>query len=80
MTAAAPNSATGSGWKVTGTTETMLPDSTGRFVTGYQISFTTGAGNSGTVFLPRDRFTQQAATDAINAHAALLDSVNGLSA
>jgi hypothetical protein len=76
-----PNSTpqTSSGWRVTGTTETMLPDSTGRYVTGYQVSFLTGAGNSGTVFVPRDRFSPQSVQVAVAEHAATLDAINTLS-
>jgi hypothetical protein len=78
MTAPNVNPPTSSGWKVTGTVETMLPDSTGRYVTGYQVAFVTGDGNSGTVFLPRDRFSSQTVAAAVAEHAANLDGVNNL--
>ena len=48
-------------------------------VRGVLVSFTTGAGNKGSVFVPDTQYTVDAARTAIAARAAVLDAVSALS-
>lgn len=67
-------------WKVTGQLDGQLNiGATGNPVTGVQVSFTTGLGNSGTVFVPDSIYPDARATwTVINDRAVLLDAVSGL--
>lgn len=65
-------------WRVTGQTETMALDGTGRYVAGVSVAFTTGNGHSGTVFVPRASFTVDNVRQAVQAAADLADNVGNL--
>lgn len=68
------------GWHVTNTLEQTTAAPGGGIVSGYKVGFQTGAGNIGSVFLPKTGFTPTAVSAAINLEAAKLDSVAALSA
>lgn len=65
-------------WTVTGQVAKFAADPTGKPVNGVEISFTTTAGNSGTVFIPNTSFNVANAQAAIAARAAILDAVSNL--
>lgn len=69
----------GSGWTVTGQIETTQIGPTGNLQKGVQVTFTTGAGASGSVFVPHERFNASTVRDAIRQRAAILDTVANLS-
>lgn len=68
-----------SGWKVTLQQEATDTAANGQFVPGYRIYFTTGAGHSGSVFVPRAQYTVEAVKTIIRTHADQLDQIGGLS-
>jgi len=68
-----------SSWKVTGQTEYTQVAATGPPVQGVKIFFTTGAGHSGSVFLPYSQYNTQSAANAVAAAAAQMDAVGALS-
>lgn len=66
-------------WHVTGD----LPDqydfnSGGTPVLGHQVSFITGAGNRGSVFVPNDHYNPQAVKTLVHGHAVTVDTVASL--
>jgi hypothetical protein len=65
-------------WKVGPQQQTTALIPGGRFVRGVEVSFTTGAGHSGTVFLPEDAYSPEAVAAAVSAKAALMDAVGAL--
>lgn len=69
---------TGAGWTVTGQMEVTAPDSTGRYVQGVKISFTTFEGLSGTVFVPDAQYNTASVAAAIGARVAQMRAVHGL--
>lgn len=79
MTAMTPANIPVNGWAVTNQAETMdLDPSTGGFTAGYKISFRTGGGHNGSVFLSNLHYTPDIVKRAIDAKAALLDAVGTL--
>jgi hypothetical protein len=67
----------GTTWAVTAQLQTTQLYG-GRFVKGVEVSFTTGAGNSGSVFVPEDQYNPGAVQAAVSAKAAAMDAVGGL--
>ena len=67
-----------SSWKVTGQTEYTQVAATGPPVQGVKIFYTTGAGHSGSVFLPYSQYNTQTAAAAVAAAAAQMDAVGQL--
>ena len=68
----------GSTWEVTSQyagTDTSVP---GKLEQGYYVTFRTGQGHDGTVFIPRARYNPAAVKSAIASEAALLDAVGAL--
>lgn len=65
-------------WTVDSQTEQTQGGPQG-IVRGVLISFTTGLGNKGTVFVPDTAYSVDAARAAIQARAAMLDAVSQLS-
>lgn len=65
-------------WSVTGSTETreIAPDGTP--VQGVRVYFTTGLGQSGSVFIPQNQFTVVNVRAAVSDKAVLLDQVASL--
>lgn len=76
---ATPPPAPSSGWTVTAQTPTQGLGPAGHFVPGMNVSFITGAGIEGTVFVPQLRYSPENVAAAIAAQAAGLDAVTGLS-
>ena len=68
----------GVGWTVTGQMEVTAPDSTGRYVPGVKVSFTTVTGLSGTVFVPDAQYNTERVRAAINERVAQMLAVHGL--
>jgi hypothetical protein len=67
-------------WKVGPQQQTTQLIPGGRFVRGVEISFVTGMGNSGTVFVPEDAYTPDAVRAEIQAKAEKMDAVSSLGA
>lgn len=65
-------------WTVTGQVAKFASDATGKPVNGVEVSFTTTAGNSGSVFIPDTQYSVPNAQAAIAAKAATLDAVGAL--
>jgi hypothetical protein len=66
------------GWRVTSQQEgDDLQD--GRFVPGVRVRFITAIGQSGSVFVPREQYNANTVRAMINAQAAEMDAVGGLS-
>lgn len=67
------------GWTVTGQVETQeLPPGAQNFVKGVKITFTTGYGAIGSVFVPYAQLTPQYASATIAARVAQLDAISTL--
>lgn len=69
-----------SGWAVTSTQEQTIAQPGGGLLTGYKVSFQTGLGNVGSVFVSKAQFTPQSVAAAVTVEAAKLDQINTLSA
>lgn len=70
----------GSGWRVTGQAQVTDVGDDARFVEGMRVAFTTGAGHSGSVFLPLTAFTPDNVRAAIDARAQTMDAIAALAA
>lgn len=68
-----------SGWTVTSSIPATNIDSAGRVIKGYQVTFTTGLGHTGTVFVPESQYQPDMVRSAIKAQASIVDAVNTLS-
>lgn len=66
-----------SGWSITSQTQTQQLVGT-QFVQGVVVSFATGAGNTGSVFVPLAGFGPDVVAAAVTARAAQLDAISGL--
>jgi hypothetical protein len=63
-------------WRVTGQLDNQYSnDGSGTPVLGHVVSFLTGNGDRGSVFLPEDRFNETNVRTAITAKAAIIDAV-----
>jgi hypothetical protein len=66
-------------WRVTADVPDQYSfDGGGSPVLGHQVSFITGEGNRGTVFVPNDHYNPAAVKVLVNGHAVTVDSVAGL--
>lgn len=67
------------GWQVTSQTQTVraVPN-VARPVDGYVVSFVTGYGVNGSVFVPANQYTAPAVQAAIASQVAQLDAVSAL--
>lgn len=68
-----------SGWTVTSSIPATNIDSAGRVVKGYQVTFNTGLGHTGTVFIPESQYQPDMVRSAIMAQATIVDAINTLS-
>lgn len=66
------------GWEVTSQRETMEQDASGAYVHGYMVSFRSGSGAPGSVFVPLSDYTVERVRKAVAARAAAIDAVSGL--
>ena len=74
-----PNPSDLTTWTVTGQTEYTQVAATGPPVQGVKVFYTTGAGHSGSVFVPYSQYNTVNVRAAINAAAATMDAVGQLS-
>jgi len=65
-------------WRVTGQMQTTRPSPSGEFVDGWLITFTTAAGNTGTVFVPSSQYTPDQVRAAIAAQARVMDEISAM--
>lgn len=70
---------TPSTWQVTGQTQRIKANAANGVEEGYDVTFTTGQGHTGSVFVPMARYTPDNVRVLIAAQAQLLDSVGALS-
>lgn len=66
------------GWSVTGQQETTEQAVGGQFVSGRRVYFTTGAGNTGSVFVPDTMYDAPTVSRMVAAAAANVDTVGSL--
>lgn len=66
-------------WAVTGDTPDQYDfDSGGSPVIGHRVSFLTGAGHRGSVFVPNDHYNASAVKALVHSQAVIADSVASL--
>ena len=65
-------------WQVTAQQEVTEPGPTGSFEPGVRVSFRTGGGHTGSVFVPASRYSIDQVRAAVAGQAALLDAVGQL--
>lgn len=66
-------------WHVTGQAADQYEvDGAGNPVTGYVVSFLTGEGNRGSVFVPKDQYRQATVKTLIQAAANIMDGIGAL--
>lgn len=66
-------------WQVTGQAADQFTfDGAGNPVSGYRVSFITGAGQKGSVFVPEEHYTPDKVRTLIAAQAARMDAVAAL--
>lgn len=66
-------------WSVTGDTPDQYDfDGGGQAVVGHLVSFLTGAGNRGSVFVPNDHYNPNSVRSMIAVQAAIADEVAAL--
>ena len=66
-------------WQVTGQAEVTEQGPNGTFVPGMRVSFRTGGGHAGSVFIPNSQYNLNQVRAAVAGQAALLDAVGALS-
>ena len=74
----APMSGRPVNWTVSGATQTTGQDPTGRYVRGWEVTYTLDSGHSGTVFLPGDVPNPDSIKAAVNQSAQALYGVVNL--
>ena len=67
--------APGPSWWVVSNRQTQGQSRTGQFVNGVEVTFSTAAGNTGTVFLADTDYSADNVAAAVAAKAALMDGV-----
>ena len=72
-----PPSGGTNGGQVTGQQQTTEVDAQGRVVRGYRISFRTGKGAEGSVFVPESQYVPSNVLAAVKDAANQLDQVHG---
>lgn len=65
-------------WQVTGSTERTVIAADGTPVNGIQVSYQTGAGGQGTVFVAKNIATPDTVRAMVQAAAAQTDAINSL--
>lgn len=70
--------APGAGWTITGQIYKVAPGPSGALTSGMEVSFLTGTGIMGTVFLPMTQYSVAAARGAVAAQALIMDQVQNL--
>lgn len=66
-------------WHVTGQAADQYEvDGAGNPITGYAVSFITGNGNRGSVFVPKDQYREATVKTLIQAQANTMDAIGGL--
>lgn len=66
-------------WQITGDTPDQYEfDAANNPVTGHRVSFLTGAGRRGSVFVPEDHYNAAAVRQLVAAKAAIADEVGSL--
>lgn len=76
---APPPAVPASTWQVTGQLEGQEFNAQHQLVPGVRITFTTGQGHQGTVFVPRAQYNPAKVRELVGQQAALMDEVGGLS-
>lgn len=69
----------GASWRVVNVTQGVGQDPTGRYVNGFEVTYQLKSGLSGTVFLAKDAFNEDAVAAAVSSAAATLYNVSQLS-
>lgn len=69
----------GVNWTVSGASQGLGQDATGRYVQGWEVTYTLDTGHTGTVFVPGSVANQDAIKAAINQSANALNSVINMS-
>jgi hypothetical protein len=69
----------GSGWTVTSSSPNTNVDTSGRVIKGYTVSFRTGAGHDGTVFVPESQYQPSIVRTMVRTQAAIVDEIAALS-
>lgn len=69
-----------SGWTITAQVEGSQVIPPGRVINGTTVYFSTGNGDSGSVFVPNDKYSVETVTAMVAARAAQLDAIANLSA
>lgn len=68
-----------SSWQVTGQVADQFQfDGAGNPTSGYRVSFITGAGNRGSVFVPEDHYTPEHVRTMVAKQAGVIDAVGSL--
>ncbi len=67
-----------SGWKVTGQTPAKQPTNGGTFQDGINVTFITGKGVVGTIFVPETVYTPENVKALVAQKVAVLDAVSSL--
>jgi hypothetical protein len=75
--ASVDESSYGRNWTITGQTETQQLVN-GQFLDGVSVGFTTQFGQSGSVFIPRLRYTPANVAREVTAQALIMDQVHNL--
>lgn len=65
-------------WEVDSQNERTRATPSGAIQDGYDVSFHTGQGHYGTVFVPRSKYNPTSVAEAVHAEAVLLDQVGSL--
>lgn len=65
-------------WRVTAQSPAVRPGPTGRYQPGTEVSFVTGKGVTGSVWVPESIFSPTTVRRMVTAKAMVLDTVQGL--
>lgn len=65
-------------WAVQSQQQRTQVNTAGQVQDGYQVTFLTGGGHTGSVFVPMAKYTVDNVRQAVQAQANLLDAVGGL--
>lgn len=68
----------GSGWTITSQREDFRDDGTGSYVDGIKVTFRTGKGQIGSVFVPMRDYVPATVRQLVAAQAARMDQVSDL--
>lgn len=65
-------------WRVTGQVEQSQVNASGQLSPGVRVSFTTGAGHSGSIWVPNTAYSVETVRTMIANQAGILDAVGSL--